>query len=82
MNDKPKQRDEHWPCALSDECAELPWHAMYEGLLETVAEEAQALRELVRDPDSSCPARVMRQERLAALEWVLNVGDTLRRWEW
>lgn len=72
---------EHWPCG-ADGCPEKPWHAMFTGLLETVAEEAETLRALVRDPDSACPARAMRQERLAALEWVLNLGDTLGRWEW
>lgn len=74
-------RDEHYACG-SHECAENQWHAMFTSLVETVQEEADHLRKLVDDDDSSCPAHALRRERLAALEWVLSLGDTLTRWEW
>lgn len=69
-------------CYLCDGPCEYPWHMAYQALLETIEEEAETLRTLVRDPDSACPARQSRQDRLAALEWVLGVGDTLKRWDW
>jgi hypothetical protein len=75
-------RDEHYPCGTSPHCQDYPWHAAFEAIRTTVEEEASALRALVRDPDSACPARLMRKERLAALEWVLNLHDELGRWDW
>ena len=75
------ERDEHYACG-TDDCADNQWHAMFTTLVQTVEEEAGAVRRLVDDDDSSCPARALRRERLAALEWVLSLGDTLTRWEW
>lgn len=77
-----ENQPEPMKCYLCDGVCDYPWHMAYQGLIETVDEEAESLRALVRDPDSSCPARQSRQDRLAALEWVLGVADTLKRWDW
>jgi hypothetical protein len=78
-----KARDEHYPCMNGpDGCPDYPWHAAFDAVASTVEEEASALRALVDDEDSSCNARGLRAERLAALEWVLRIHDELRRWEW
>jgi hypothetical protein len=81
-NGHARARNEHWVCSEPNHCREYPWHAAFDAFEQTVAEEAAVLRRLVRDPDTSCPARASRQQRLAALEWVLDLTDTLRRWDW
>lgn len=59
-----------------------PWKDAFNGLMETLEEEVEAIERVVADEDSSCPARDLRRERAAALRWALSVADNLRRWEW
>lgn len=59
-----------------------PWQSAYEGLIQTLREEAEVHEKLVADDDSSCPARELRRERAAALRWALAIAENLQRWEW
>ena len=53
------------------------WQVLETGLTE----ELGRLTELVDDPDSDCPQRTMRRARRDAIAYVLDLMDTLDRWE-
>jgi len=48
----------------------------------TITEEVVALQVMVVNPDSSCPARRLRQERIGVYESVKSLIEELRHWEW
>ncbi len=58
----------------------------YKDLLRALArdieEEADHLRKLITDEDSSCPARKLRIARLAAFDHVLGLLKVYETWDW
>lgn len=59
-----------------------PWQDAWDALRAVVTEERDAMKKLVDDEDSCCPARNLRRERMNAMENVLHNMSELERWEW